>query len=53
MRVGAVGQVMAQKRVTGPALSGKGPQQLPFALKLLRWVPMIRRIPARLGIDVS
>ncbi len=46
-------QVMAQERVIGPALSGKGPQQLPFALKLLRWLPMLRRIPARLvGIGI-
>ena len=46
-------QVIVQKRVIGPALSGKGPQQLPFALKLLRWFPMLRRIPARLvGIGV-
>jgi len=41
-------QVLAQERVIGPALSGKGPQQLPLALKLLRWFPMLRRIPARL-----
>jgi len=46
-------QVIAQERVIGPAMSGKGPQQLPFALKLLRWFPMLRRIPARLvGIGV-
>jgi 2-polyprenyl-6-methoxyphenol hydroxylase-like FAD-dependent oxidoreductase len=46
-------QVIAQDRVIGPALSGKGPQQLPFALKLLRWFPMLRRIPARLvGLGV-
>ncbi len=46
-------QVLAQERVIGPALSGKGPQQLPFVLKLLRWFPMLRRIPARLvGIGV-
>jgi 2-polyprenyl-6-methoxyphenol hydroxylase-like FAD-dependent oxidoreductase len=46
-------QVLAQERVIGPALSGKGPQQLPFALKLLRWFPMLRRIPARLvGVGV-
>jgi 2-polyprenyl-6-methoxyphenol hydroxylase-like FAD-dependent oxidoreductase len=46
-------QVMAQERVIGPALSGKGPQQLPFALKLLRWFPVLRRIPARLvGIGI-
>jgi 2-polyprenyl-6-methoxyphenol hydroxylase-like FAD-dependent oxidoreductase len=41
-------QVIAQERVIGPALSGKGPQQLPLPLKLLRWFPMLRRIPARL-----
>ena len=46
-------QVMIQERVLGPALTGKGPQQLPFALKLLRWFPTLRRIPARLvGIGV-
>jgi 2-polyprenyl-6-methoxyphenol hydroxylase-like FAD-dependent oxidoreductase len=46
-------QVMVQERVMGPTLSGKGPQQLPFALKLLRWFPMLRRIPARLvGIGI-
>lgn len=46
-------QVMVQERVIGPALSGKGPQQLPFALKLLRWFPMLRRIPARLvGVGI-
>jgi 2-polyprenyl-6-methoxyphenol hydroxylase-like FAD-dependent oxidoreductase len=41
-------QVVIQERVIGPALSGKGPQQLPFVLKLLRWFPALRRIPARL-----
>ena len=46
-------QVIAQNRVIGPALSGKGPQQLPFVLKLLRWFPMLRRIPARLvGVGI-
>ena len=41
-------QVIAQERVIGPALSGKGPRQLPWPLKLLRRFPMLRRIPARL-----
>jgi 2-polyprenyl-6-methoxyphenol hydroxylase-like FAD-dependent oxidoreductase len=46
-------QVMIQERVIGPALSGRGPQQLPFVLKLLRWFPALRRIPARLvGIGI-
>jgi hypothetical protein len=34
-------------------LKGKGPQQLPIVLKLLRRFPMLRRIPARLvGVGV-
>jgi 2-polyprenyl-6-methoxyphenol hydroxylase-like FAD-dependent oxidoreductase len=41
-------QLMAQKRLIGPALSGRGPQQLPWPLKLLRRFPLLRRIPARL-----
>jgi 2-polyprenyl-6-methoxyphenol hydroxylase-like FAD-dependent oxidoreductase len=41
-------QVIAQERVMGPALRGRGPQQLPWPLKLLRWFPVLRRIPARL-----
>jgi 2-polyprenyl-6-methoxyphenol hydroxylase-like FAD-dependent oxidoreductase len=46
-------QVVIQEQVIGPALSGKGPQQLPFVLKLLRWFPALRRIPARLvGIGI-
>jgi 2-polyprenyl-6-methoxyphenol hydroxylase-like FAD-dependent oxidoreductase len=46
-------QVMIQERVLGPALRGRGPQQLPWPLKLLRWFPMLRRIPARLvGVGI-
>ena len=46
-------QVMIQERVLRPALRGRGPQQLPWPLKLLRWFPMLRRIPARLvGVGV-
>ena len=46
-------QVMIQERVLGPTLAGKGPQQLPFVLKLLRWFPPLRRIPARLvGVGI-
>ncbi len=41
-------QVIAQKRVIEPALGGKGPQQLPWPLKLLQRFPALRRIPARL-----
>src|SRR3954468_1569789 len=46
-------QVIAQERVIGPAVSGRGPQQLPWPLKLLRRFPILRRIPARLvGVGV-
>lgn len=46
-------QLFAQKRLIGPALSGRGPQQLPMVLKLLRRFPMLRRIPARLvGVGI-
>ena len=41
-------QVMIQERVLEPTLRGKGPQQLPWVLRLLRWCPMLGRIPARL-----
>ena len=46
-------QVLVQERVIAPTLSGKGPQQLPWPLKLLRRFPMLRRIPARLvGVGI-
>jgi 2-polyprenyl-6-methoxyphenol hydroxylase-like FAD-dependent oxidoreductase len=46
-------QLTVQNRFLGPTLEGKGPQQLPFVLKLLRRFPMLRRIPARLvGVGV-
>jgi 2-polyprenyl-6-methoxyphenol hydroxylase-like FAD-dependent oxidoreductase len=46
-------QLIAQERVVGPALDGRGPQQLPWPLKLLRRFPLLRRIPARLvGIGI-
>jgi 2-polyprenyl-6-methoxyphenol hydroxylase-like FAD-dependent oxidoreductase len=46
-------QLAVQSRFLGPVLKGKGPQQLPIVLKLLRRFPMLRRIPARLvGVGV-
>ena len=46
-------QVLVQERVIAPTLSGKGPQQLPWPLRLLRRFPMLRRIPARLvGVGI-
>ena len=46
-------QLIAQERLIGLALTGTGPQQLPWPLKLLRRFPMLRRIPARLvGVGI-
>lgn len=41
-------QVAIQNRVITPILAGSGPVSPPFLLKLLRWFPVLRRIPARL-----
>jgi hypothetical protein len=41
-------QVFLQNRVIGPVLSGTTEPTPPFALKLLSWFPVLRRIPARL-----
>jgi len=41
-------QVAIQNRVITPILSGSGPVQQPFPLRLLQWFPPLRRIPARL-----
>jgi 2-polyprenyl-6-methoxyphenol hydroxylase-like FAD-dependent oxidoreductase len=46
-------QVALQNRVITPILAGSGPVSPPWPMKLLRWLPMLRRIPARLvGIGV-
>ena len=41
-------QVAIQNRVITPLLTGSGPVKPPFVLKLLQWLPVLRRIPARL-----
>ena len=42
-------QVLAQKRMLGPALKNKNPvRKLPLPFRLLQWLPTLRRIPARL-----
>jgi 2-polyprenyl-6-methoxyphenol hydroxylase-like FAD-dependent oxidoreductase len=41
-------QVFLQDRVLGPTLRSSAPLALPWPLKLLRRVPALRRIPARL-----
>ncbi len=41
-------QVQIQNRVLSPVLAGQERPKLPFAVKLLNWLPVLRRIPARL-----
>lgn len=41
-------QIAIQNRVITPVLAGKGPVRPPWPLKLLRWFPTLRRLPARL-----
>jgi 2-polyprenyl-6-methoxyphenol hydroxylase-like FAD-dependent oxidoreductase len=41
-------QILMQSRIIFPALAGSGPPTPPFPLKLLRWFPVLRRIPARI-----
>lgn len=41
-------QIAIQNRVITPVLAGTGPVRPPWPLKLLRWFPMLRRLPARL-----
>ena len=40
-------QVFLQDRLISPVLASKGTPRVPFALRVLQWVPMLRRIPAR------
>ncbi len=48
MRVIQWGQVQVQNGVLGPLLAGTKRPSLPWPLKLLRWFPVLQRIPARL-----
>lgn len=41
-------QVAIQNRVITPILAGGGPVKPPLPFQLLRWLPVLRRIPARL-----
>ncbi|MDB5414053.1 MAG: FAD-dependent oxidoreductase [Rubritepida sp.] len=41
-------QLLAQNRLVGPVLAGKGGSELPMLLRLLRRFPFLRRYPARL-----
>jgi hypothetical protein len=40
-------QVFMQDRVIFPALSGAASARPPLALRLMKWFPALRRIPAR------
>ena len=41
-------QVAVQKGIIAPALANTGEVKVPFAIKLMQWFPVLRRIPARL-----
>ena len=41
-------QVFLQNRIISPVLSAKGPMRVPLPIRLLRWFPRLRRIPARI-----
>jgi len=46
-------QVVVQNRLLSPALSSRDRPKPPLALKLIQWLPFLRRIPARLlGLGV-
>ena len=41
-------QTFMQNNIISPALSGSGAIRPPFALRLMQWLPVLRRIPSRL-----
>jgi 2-polyprenyl-6-methoxyphenol hydroxylase-like FAD-dependent oxidoreductase len=46
-------QVVVQNQLLSPALSGRERPKPPLALRLIRWLPILRRIPARIvGLGV-
>jgi 2-polyprenyl-6-methoxyphenol hydroxylase-like FAD-dependent oxidoreductase len=52
-RVTQAAQVFMQNRVLKPILGNTQQTSVPFVLKLFRWFPVLRRVPARLvGIGV-
>jgi 2-polyprenyl-6-methoxyphenol hydroxylase-like FAD-dependent oxidoreductase len=53
MRVIQRMQVIVQNKLLSPALASKERPKPPFVLQLVRWIPLLRRIPARLiGLGV-
>ena len=52
-RLTQAAQVFMQDYVLSPILGGNEPDSVPFVLRLFKWFPVLRRIPARLiGIGV-
>jgi len=41
-------QVFVQNRIIAPTLASDGALEVPFVLKLMQWLPFLRRVPARL-----
>jgi 2-polyprenyl-6-methoxyphenol hydroxylase-like FAD-dependent oxidoreductase len=41
-------QVVVQDRIIAPTLSSSGTLKVPFLLRLMQWLPFLRRVPARL-----
>jgi 2-polyprenyl-6-methoxyphenol hydroxylase-like FAD-dependent oxidoreductase len=41
-------QLLIQNRIIGRVLAGGKPLTVPFAVRLLGWWPLLRRIPARI-----
>jgi 2-polyprenyl-6-methoxyphenol hydroxylase-like FAD-dependent oxidoreductase len=40
-------QVFVQNRIIAPTLTSGGALKVPFVLKLMQWLPFLRRVPAR------
>ncbi|MBS0524289.1 MAG: FAD-dependent oxidoreductase [Proteobacteria bacterium] len=41
-------QVFLQDRIIAPSLVGKGPLEVPFVVRLMQWLPILRRLTGRL-----
>jgi 2-polyprenyl-6-methoxyphenol hydroxylase-like FAD-dependent oxidoreductase len=41
-------QVFLQDRIITPSLVGKGPIKVPFAVRLMQWLPFLRRLTGRI-----
>jgi hypothetical protein len=37
-----------QNRIIAPTLTSGGALKVPFVLKLMQWLPFLRRVPARI-----